>query len=191
MAFQFSHHQLEHDGTITHQSEYISNQPGEFPNFLFAMALRDTLNNDAGTIFKFAAHENTIINAIIKQLLESKKQDKDELIEFLKTISKSKTDSTSSWEGERNIVDLRKIVLDYYYNLLTKGSNSIKAVLPAVIQSSTLLRNKYRRPLKEIGVSSFNFLENHIWLNDDISQTISPYKMLPPLFEGWNEEEKE
>ena len=191
VAFQFSHHQLEHDGTITHQSEYISNQPGEFPNFQFARALMDALNNDAGTIFKFASHENTIINAIIEQLSESKEPDKDVLVEFLKTISKSKTDSTSSWEGERNMVDLRKIVLDYYYNPLTKGSNSIKAVLPAVIQSSMRLRNKYSRPLKEIGVSSRNFPENHIWLNDGMGDSISPYKMLPPLFEGWNEEEME
>jgi hypothetical protein len=191
VAFQFSHHQLEHDGTITHQSEYISNQPGEFPNFQFARALMDALNNDAGTIFKFASHENTIINAIIKQLLESKEPDKDVLIEFLKTISKSKTDSTSSWKGKRNMVDLRKIVLDYYYNPLTKGSNSIKAVLPAVIQSSMRLRNKYSRPLKKIGVTSRNFPENHVWLKDGTGEAISPYKMLPPLFEGWNEEEME
>ncbi len=151
----------------------------------------DALNNDAGTIFKFASHENTIINAIIEQLSESKEPDKDVLIAFLKTISKSKTDSTSSWEGARNMVDLRRIVLGYYYNPLTKGSNSIKAVLPAVIQSSMRLRNKYSRPLKEIGVSSRNFPENHIWLNDGMGDSISPYKMLPPLFEGWNEEEME
>lgn len=191
VAFQFSHHQLNNDGTIIHQSEYISNRPGEFPNFQFARALMDALNNDAGTIFKFAAHENTIINAVIEQLIVSEEPDKDVLIEFLKTISRSKTGSTSSWKGGRNMVDLRRIVLDYYYNPLTKGSNSIKALLPAVIQSSMFLRNKYKKPLREIGVHSRNFSENHVWLDDSMGVAISPYNVLPPLFEGWNEEEME
>jgi hypothetical protein len=44
VAFQFSHHQLEEDGTVRHASEFISNQPGEFPNFDFARALRDSLS---------------------------------------------------------------------------------------------------------------------------------------------------
>jgi hypothetical protein len=87
------------------------------------------------------------------------------------------------------MVDLRDMVLKYYYNPYTKGSNSIKAVLPAALQSSQYLRSKYAQPLKEIGLSSLNFSENHIWLQENGGVMVSPYKMLPPLFEGWNEEE--
>ena len=119
VAFQFSHHQVEKDGSIRHQSEFISSQPGQFPNFEFARALRNAVGQDSGTIFKFASHENTIVNAIIEQLGQSNESDKKELIDFLKTISKSKIDSVEVWDGDRSMVDLRKIVLAYYYNPLT------------------------------------------------------------------------
>jgi hypothetical protein len=191
VAFQFSHHVMEQDGTVRHQSEFISNQPGEFPNFEFARALKDALGGDTGSIFKFATHENTIVNAIIEQLRDSQEPDKEELITFLKTISTSKIDSVENWEGSRSMVDLRKVVLKYYYNPLMKGSNSIKAVLPAALQSSDFLRVKYAKPLNEIGVTSQNFPGAHIWLPGSAESFISPYKMLPPLFDGWKEEERE
>jgi hypothetical protein len=191
VAFQFSHHVIDKDGSVSHQTEFISNKPGEFPNFTFAKALKAALGQDEGTIFKFASHENTIINAIIEQLKESNEQDKEDLIDFLKSISKSKKDSVDEWKGIRAMVDLRKIVLQYYYNPLTKGSNSIKAVLPAVLQSSDFLKAKYAQPLGLIGVSSLNFPDSHIWLQGNAETCISPYKMLPPLFEGWEDEEKE
>jgi len=191
VAFQFSHHQMEEDGTVRHASEFISNQPGEFPNFDFARALKASLYQDSGTIFMFASHENTILNAIIEQLRESEEEDKEELILFLKSISVSKSDSVEKWKGKRAMVDLRNIVLKYYYNPHTRGSNSIKAVLPAALQSSNFLRDKYAKPLSEIGLSSLNFSDNHIWLQEKEGQMVSPYKMLPPLFDGWNEEEME
>jgi len=190
VAFQFSHHQVEEDGSIRHQSEFIISQPGQFPNFEFARALKNALSQDSGTIFKFASHENTIVNAIIEQLEESNESDKKELIYFLKTISKSKNDSVVFWEGDRAMVDLRKIVLAYYYNPLTKGSNSIKALLPAVLQSSAFLQKKYSQALDKIGVSSLNFPSSHQWLQDT-KDFVSPYKMLPPLFDGWEEDEQE
>jgi hypothetical protein len=191
VAFQFSHHVLREDGSVCHQTEYLSSQPGEFPNFEFARALKSALGGDSGTIFKFASHENTIVNAIIEQLLDSKEADKEELIAFLKDISISKNDSVSEWKGNRNMVDLRKVVLSYYYNPLTKGSNSIKAVLPAVLQSCSYLKDKYSKPLSENGVSSLNFPGTHSWLKGATQAFVSPYKMLPPLFDGWAEDEKE
>jgi hypothetical protein len=187
VAFQFSHHVYHSDGTITHESEFISNTPDEFPNFIFARALYNALKNDDGTIFRFAAHENTIVNAIIKQLYESNEIDKTELIEFLKTITKSTKDSVEQWEGNRNMVDLNAVVKDYYYNPYTKGSNSIKAVLPAALKSSKFLQTKYSQSLRDINVSSKNFDENHIWLKIENNQVINPYKMLPVLFDGWTE----
>lgn len=41
VAFQFSHHIYCEDGTIEHKSEFISNIAGEFPNFIFARALKN------------------------------------------------------------------------------------------------------------------------------------------------------
>lgn len=186
IAFQFSHHQLNEDGSIEHKSQYINNVPGEFPNFKFAKALQKALSNDSGTIFRFAAHENTIVNAIIDQLQTSNESNRFELIAFLKSISTATRGRVDQWDGDRSMVDLNKVVKDYYYNPLTRGSNSIKAVLPACLNSSTYLQEKYGKPIGEIGVGSSNFEKGHIWLHKRDGSIINPYEMLPPLFDGWS-----
>lgn len=191
VAFQFSHHKYNVDGTIKHQSQYINNTPGEFPNFIFARALQSAIGNDSGNIFKFATHENSIVNAIIIQLEESQEADKNELTAFLKTISQSTANQVQTWKGDRNMIDLCKVVKDYYYNPYTKGSNSIKAVLPASLNSSQFLKKKYCNPIGTIELSSHNFPTDHIWLKMDGDKVINPYKTLPPLFDNWTEMETE
>jgi hypothetical protein len=191
VAFQFSHHQYNQAGSIEHKNQFISNTPGEFPNFIFARALKEAIGKDEGTVFKFATHENTIINAIINQLEESNVQDKEELLLFLKTISKSTHNQANPWEGHRNMLDLCSIVKNYYYNPHTKGSNSIKAVLPASLNSSPYLKAKYCQPIGTIELSSYNFSAHHIWLKMKNGQVINPYKTLPQLFENWQENELE
>ena len=191
VAFQFSHHLIHADGRVEHADEYISNSPGEFPNFHFVRALKRALENDNGTIFRFASHENTILNAIIDQLKVSNEADKNALIDFMKTITVSKEDSVDKWIGDRKMVDLKDVVFKYYYNPYTKGSNSIKAVLPAVLKSSDFLQAKYWQSIGQVGVSSANFSSEHIWLKKENGQVVNPYKMLPPLFEGWTESELE
>lgn len=183
-CFQFSHHMMYEDGRIEHKTEYINVTPGEFPNFEFARALKAALENDGGTIFKYATHENTIVNVIITQLEESNESDKDELVEWLRSISYRKENNVLVHVGARNMVDLRALVVDAYYNPLTKGSNSIKEVLPAILETSTFLKSKYTLPIKDIGVSSKNFDGDHVWLLNGEN----PYKSLPKLFEGWTED---
>lgn len=189
VAFQFSHHIIYEDGRVEHFAEYINSTAGEFPNFQFARALKASLSNDNGTIFKYASHENSIVNAIVEQLKASGETDKDELIDFLKSISHSKKDSADKWRGDRDMVDLLEIVKKFYYNPLTNGSNSIKYVLPAVINSSDYLQQKYSKPLGEIAVSSRNFESSHIWLQQDSGSFKNPYKFLPALFSTWTDEE--
>ena len=191
VAFQFSHHTYHDNGSITHTSQFISHTPGEFPNFLFARALKAALGNDRGSIFRFASHENSILNAIIKQLRDSNEPDKDELIAFLQTITAPTDNSAELWTAERSMIDLKDIIKDYYYNPYTKGSISIKAVLPAALKVSTFLQKKYTHNLKLIEVSSKNFPETHVWLTQENGEVVNPYKMLPPLFQEWSEIEKE
>lgn len=191
IAFQFSHHIYHENGEIEHANEYINNEAGVFPNFEFLRALKEALEKDDGTIFKYSNHENTILNAIYAQLLDSDEENKEELIKFIHSISHSKSDSVVKWKGNRDMVDLWDIEKRYYYNPLTKGSNSIKAVLPASLSSSKFLQEKYSKPLNQINVSSKNFSENHIWLEIENDIVKSPYKMLPSLFEGWSEEQIE
>ena len=191
IAFQFSHHIYYENGKIEHANEYINNKAGVFPNFEFLRALKEALEKDNGTVFRYSNHENSILNAIYAQLIVSGEDDKDELIKFIHCISHSKSDSTVKWKGDRDMVDLWEVEKRYYYNPFTKGSNSIKEVLPASLNSSKYLQEKYSRPLNQINVSSKNFPENHVWLEIENDIVKSPYKMLPSLFDGWSEEEIE
>lgn len=187
VAFQFSHHIYHADGKIEHHSQYINGNPGEFPNFEFVRMLKKSLDADNGTIFRYSNHENTILNVIMQQLSTSNEPDRNVLIAFIRTVTVSPAGHAQPWQGNRAMVDLCKVIKDYYYNPYTNGSNSIKHVLPAILKASTYLQHKYSKSLYEAGVSSLNFNKSHIWLKKAAGQVLSPYKMLPPLFEGWNE----
>jgi len=191
IAFQFSHHVLHADGRIEHADQFISAEAGVFPNFEFIRALRKSLSGDDGTIFRYASHENSILNAIYDQLRSSSELDKQDLLTFIQSISTSKNDRVEKWEGERKMVDLCAVIKAYYYNPLTKGSNSIKMVLPAVLQSSALLKAKYAQSIAQANISSLNFDSTQIWLQEEDGEVTNPYKMLPPLFEGWSDDEIE
>ncbi|MFS4467530.1 DUF2779 domain-containing protein [Maribacter sp. 2210JD10-5] len=191
IAFQFSHHIYQKNGEIIHANEYINNEAGAFPNFDFLRALKIALENDNGTIFRYSHHENTILNAIYIQLVNSNEIDKDALIGFIQSISHSKKESVAKWKGKRDMVDLWAIEKRYYYNPLTKGSNSLKAVLPAALSKSKFLRKKYSKPINQINVTSKNFSDDHIWLMLENGVVKDPYKILPSVFEGWSEDQIE
>lgn len=189
VAFQFSHHIYHESGKIEHANQYLNNTIGEFPNFKFVRALKDTLGNYEGTIFRYSYHENIILNAIYIQLKDSHEPDKEDLMNFIQTISHSKHGSAIKWYGERDMVDLWDVEKRYYYNPITKGSNSLKEVLPASINSSPYLLKKYSQSIGDIDLTSKNFPDNHIWLKQDNGNVINPYRLLPPVFENWTEDE--
>lgn len=189
IAFQFSLHTYYENGRIEHAQQYLNSTKGTFPNFDFIRALKHSLENDRGTVFRYSNHENTILNAIYEQLNNSNEADANALKVFIKSISHSKSDSVEKWAGERDMVDLWEIVKKYYYNPLTKGSNSLKYVLPAILNTCEYLQNKYVKPIREINLSSLNLPDNHIWLTNDGYVFENPYKKLPKLFEEWSEEE--
>lgn len=189
VAFQFSHHTVDEHGTIKHESQYINFEPGQFPNFEFIRELKVALGKNRGSIFRYAAHENTILNAIYDQLECSDEADKKELQIFIKHVSQSKNGRVEYWKGERNMIDLCQVVKNYYYSLYLGGSNSIKAVLPAVLKSSSILQTKYSQEIRNLKLTSLNLGEDHIWLFKKDGEILSPYKTLPALFEDWDEEQ--
>ena len=109
IAFQFSHHVYHENGQIEHASEYINIEAGIFPNFEFVRALKKALDGDSGSIFKYSNHENTILNAIYQQLEASEEIDKDELMDFIQSITHSTGNSKTKWEGPRDMVDLLEV----------------------------------------------------------------------------------
>ncbi|MBV9241284.1 MAG: DUF2779 domain-containing protein [Acidobacteria bacterium] len=142
--------------------------------------------------------------------------DAPDLIHFIETIAqprKKRDHPEDDWEaGPRNMVDLFDLVKRYYYHPHTRGSISIKYVLPAVLHSSQFLRDKYSQPIygSPNGIPSLNFT-NQIWVVPSVSSphvskgstqpqinaesslnprsairiphsVANPYKLLPPIF---------
>ncbi|WP_241836904.1 DUF2779 domain-containing protein [Aequorivita sp. KMM 9714] len=188
LAFQFSHHIVYEDGKVEHYNQYLNTAIGVFPNFDFIRALKASLEVNDGSIFRYHNHENTIVNVIYNQLKVSNELDRDELMDFIKSISHNTGSNADSWTGERDMIDLYQVVMKYYYNPAMRGSNSIKAVLPAVLNSSDYLKEKYLNPLSNINVSSLNFEADYCVLKNKNGKVISPYKLLPPIFDGWDKE---
>jgi hypothetical protein len=183
IAFQFSHHVIDRAGNLRHEAQYINVKPGAFPNFEFLRALKDTLSKDDGTVFRYAAHENTVLNHIRTQLLSSNEKDKDELIAFIETLTVRKENSKIVHEGQRKMVDMLELVKKLYYSPQMGGSNSIKKVLPAVLQESEMLKAKYSKPIYGASgeINSHNF-KNKSWIKIVNGIVEDPYKSLDPIF---------
>lgn len=170
IAFQFSHHVMHENGHVEHLNQTLLTEQGVFPNFEFVRQLKKSLDGDSGTIFRWAAHENTILNHIKNQLTTSPRapDDKDELIQFIESITN---------QAERSMVDLNEIALKCYFHPSTQGRTSIKKVLPAVLQSSEILKREYSKPIGP-HPASLNFPENFTWYQLKDSQLVDPYDLL-------------
>lgn len=173
IAFQFSHHIMTESGEIHHVDEFLLAEPGQFPNYEFAQALKASLEKDSGSVFMWSHHENTILGKIIQQLEENQSApaDKDALVDFLKTLVKG---------GERAMIDLKVLAQKAYFHPDTKASSSIKKVLPAVLKTSKVLREKYTRPIYGTtgGIQSLNFKDFVWWKQGIDGEIIDPYEFL-------------
>ena len=195
IAFQFSHHVIDEDGSVEHRGEYINSEPGKYPNFDFIRALKKELEGDNGSIFRYSHHENTYLCHIYEQLTYAGAGEPDsrELREFIKSITKAKNESPEQWQGPRNMIDLCELVKHYYYDPYMKGSNSIKVVLPAILNSSQYLQRKYSAPVYGAvgGIKSFNY-KDWRWIEFEPDGSVrDPYLLLPKLFDDLSPEEFE
>jgi len=182
IIFQFSHHLIKEDGTIEHAGQYLNAVPGVFPNYDTVRELKRQLEQDNGTIFRYATHENTYLVFVYNQLLDDPNPPADRvaLCAFIRSITTSK-----QWHGKRSMVDLCDLAKKYYYDPATHGSNSVKKVLPAILNSSSYLQGKYSKPVygTESGIKSLNFTD-WTWVKFNEEGTIiDPYDLLPPVFD--------
>lgn len=185
LAFQFSHHMVHADGRVEHAGEFIDDRLGAFPNFEFVRNLRDELEGDRGTVFRYHNHENTVLRTIRKQLLDDTTiEDSPVLVSFIEGITQpGSKEATELTAGSRNMVDMHRLVRNYYYDPDTGGSNSIKKVLPAVLRRSDFLRQRYSQPVygAKGEIPSRNF-SGITWYVERENGVIDPYELLPPLF---------
>ena len=75
------------------------------------------------------------------------------------------------------MVDMLELVKRYYIHPMMKKSNSIKYVLPAILNSSPFLQQKYSHP-----IVSRNFPEGKVWAVRDGDLYEDPYQLLPKVF---------
>lgn len=173
VAFQYSHHIIEEDGTVKHVGEFICADPGDYPNYKFARALKKELENDNGTTFMWSHHENTILTTIARQISEDPNapSDSEELIAFISSITT---------DGTREMYDLCWLTEKTFFHPDTKASTSIKKVLPAMLKLSQKLRDTYSKPIYGApnGIPSINFSsqDGFAWL--DANGQGDPYAIL-------------
>jgi hypothetical protein len=165
-----------------------------FPSYDFVRNLMAALGQDTGSIFRYSPHENTFLNIIYRQLLNDASDipDRDELLRFIISITKSTGGATEEWEGKRNMIDLWPLVKRYYYDPRTKGSNSIKQILPSILNRSGKLKEKYSQPIygAQNGIPSLNFTD-WTWVKFHGNAVVDPYKLLPQMFQDVPEQEQE
>jgi hypothetical protein len=181
IAFQFSHHTVQADGRVEHKNQFLSATPGVNPNYEFVRQL-DAALGPVGTVFMWSPHENTTLNAVLDELQQdcAAPADAQRLIAFILELT-SKKDARHA--GQRSMVDLCRLAEKAFFHPATKASCSIKKVLPAVMQSSDYLKQRYSKPIygAQGGFPSLNFTDQ-IWWQESNGVVLDPYELLPPVF---------
>ena len=174
VAFQYSIHTLNENGEIKHSSQFLSTSAKEFPNFEFIKQLVKDLSSNEGSIFMWYPHEQRTIEAIKKQILKLKLTEKykDEL-EFIDRLLPM---------GDRELIDLYALAKNGTFYPNSKGSVSIKKVLPAVFHHSKFIQNKYSKPIygKNNAIKSLNF-EDVAWVQKNNIGFKDPYEIISEI----------
>jgi hypothetical protein len=179
VAFQWSCHTLEKNGKTPVHNEWLNTEP-DFPNFKFALTLRDQLG-EKGTVYVWSHYEQTTLRRILTQIEEWLARDPREALRVSGLGHAKELQALAEWidrllgpeaEGGKRpasprIRDLHKLALQDYFHPDMLGRTSIKVVLPAVWRNSPELRKD-------------PWFADYLRL-DGKGQALDPYKTLPPL----------
>lgn len=171
VAFQFSHHVVEKNGTIRHEGEWISLKRGQWPNADFLKELQKDLSKDGGSILHYANHEQQVLRDMADQVERTDPP--------LASWARGLMDSSKGDHGQGmgRMVDLKKILEARYYHPLAGGSNSLKKILPSILQTSSLLKKKYSNPIYGTAAMPSRNFKAMTW----IQGKADPYELLPPV----------
>lgn len=176
LLFQFSHHRLDASGALRHETQHLSDSATDLPSFETIRALKQALDNDQGSVLHWWDHERTVLGEIKKQLVaqaEGDVHDRDDLVCFIDALVGTK-------DTAGRLFDLGRLVHRTTFFAGTRGSSSLKKVLPALLASSAHLQARYSRPTygHADGTQSLNFNEQ-AWVQFGPGGTvIDPYKLL-------------
>ena len=168
IPFQFSMHNVYADGRVEHAAEWVDKRKGVYPGFDFVRELKTVLEQDEGSVFMYHHYEKSTLNDVRRRLLESDEADREELIAWIDTLV---TDG-----APRELIDQQKLVVSYYYSVHMGGSNSIKDVLPAILNESDVLKKIYSKPY-----SGLSLKEKVLYQTDEYGRAVNPYELLDPV----------
>lgn len=194
IAFQFSHHIMEKLSNgkirIRHANQWISTQAETFPSIDFVRALKSALMPNGvlqGTVFRYHNHENTVLRQLRSLIINRQEENPDfqDLVDFIDLITKPADGKECGLQGQKQMVDLHRLIQEGFYSGKAGGSISLKFMLPAVLQEAPGLAALYRQGGvygKGLRIASLNFNDpkGHIWLQSEKGD--DPYKTLPPIF---------
>jgi len=188
IAFQFSHHVMHEDGRVHHQTQFLDASPGGDPTRPFMRALKAALEANAGTVFRWSHHENNVLSSMRNRLIEEDLPGDQNLAAFIQLI----THQSGGAAGARNMVDLCELSQRYFYAPGTRGSSSLKKVLPALMRNSQFLRQTYSQAVYGTTAMPSLNLKDPVawWVPDAQGQPLDPYGLLPPVFADLSEEQQ-
>ena len=162
---------------------------GEDPTFEFVRQLHSALSEDDGSIFMYSHHENTYLRYARRQLLALSPYSEAEtqtLVAFIETIARPSSSHPDEWiPGDRPLIDLAKTVKKWFWHPQMKGSNSIKKVLPAVLEASPYLQTRYGQARYGTAeIPSLNFEPTQWFKRGPDGRAMDPYGILPEIQEG-------
>lgn len=178
--FQYSLHIMHESGELQHFREYIDLSNDSDVNVEMLNDLKEALG-DQGTIFRWSDYENTKLNEIRSQLMErgQASNQHQELIAFIESITQRKENNKWVHFGDRNMVDQKVWADKFYFHPQTHGSSSIKALLPAMMASSSFLKSTYSKPIYGTkDMKSHNFDQKTWWVPGDDGRPYDPYDLL-------------
>ncbi|MBO6585316.1 MAG: DUF2779 domain-containing protein [Gracilimonas sp.] len=178
IPFQFSMHNVYDDGRVEHAAEWVDKRKGVYPGFDFVRELKKVLEQDEGSVFMYHHYEKTTLNDVKRRLLESEEPDREELIAWIDTLVTK--------GAPRELIDQQWLVVKYYYSVYMGGSNSIKDVLPAVLNESETLKQIYSNPY-----SGLSMKDKVLYQTNENGKVINPYKLLDPVGYGIPDESED
>jgi hypothetical protein len=175
ILFQFSHHVVSPDGAVRHADDCLIFEGVASPSIDVVRGLRDSLNDDAGTVLHWYPHERTVLKAIRAEIDAVAPPDAANLIDFLERMGLEK-DSTG------RLFDLGKLVKNQVFLPGTGGSSSMKKFLPAVLRHSAVVRKRYGAPVYGTPAMPSKNFSPKVWVVEQDGVALDPYKLLDPLF---------
>ena len=106
LLFQFSHHQLEGNGTLCHATQHLAASGDALPSFGTVRALKLALGNDHGSVLHWWDHERTVLGEVRNQLALANAADvpdRGALLDFIDQLVGTK-------EIRGRLVDLGRLI---------------------------------------------------------------------------------